>query len=126
MNAARHKIYTRKKGKPMRIMTLPPTDASLFLHVQRAHLHMILWKAADQPGPPTVDTEKFGWNVKDKTPSPAIAISPASPGLIGVIVVAGKQKAKPVAIQPVLVTKVKYLAVCTACVGVWMDVITLL
>ena len=86
MNAARHKIYTRKKGKPMRIMALPPTDANLFLHVQRAYLQMILWKVADQPGPPTIDIGKFGWNVKEKTSSPAIAtIPPAPPSLIDIL-----------------------------------------
>ena len=44
---------------------------------------MILWKAADQPGPPTVDIEKLGWSVKDKTSSPTITtIPPAPSGMI--------------------------------------------
>ena len=48
MTQARYNLYTRKQGKPMRIMSLPPTYLNLFLHVKRAHLQMILWKAADQ------------------------------------------------------------------------------
>ena len=36
MNEARHRIYTRKKGKPIRIMALPPTDDNLDFHVMRA------------------------------------------------------------------------------------------
>ena len=54
MTQARYNLYTRKRGKPMRIMSLPPTDLNLFLHVKRAHLQMLLWKAADQLGPPDV------------------------------------------------------------------------
>ena len=53
MTQARYNLYTRKQGKPMRIMSLPPTDLHLFLHVKRAHLQMILWKAADQLVPRT-------------------------------------------------------------------------
>ena len=54
MTQARYNLYTRKQGKPMRIMSLPPTDLNLFLHVKRAHyiLQMLLWKAADQLGDP--------------------------------------------------------------------------
>ena len=42
MTQARYNLYTRKQGKPMRIMSLPPTDLNLFLHVKRAHLQMLL------------------------------------------------------------------------------------
>ena len=52
MTEARYNLYTRKQGKPMRIMSLPPTDLNLFLHVKRTHLQMLLWKAADQLGDP--------------------------------------------------------------------------
>ena len=38
MTQARYNVYTRKQGTPMRIMSLPPTDLNLFLHVKRAHL----------------------------------------------------------------------------------------
>ena len=44
----------------MRIMTLPPTEANLYLYVRRAHLQMMLWKAAGQQGPPMVDITQLG------------------------------------------------------------------
>jgi len=86
MNVARYQIYSRKQGKPMRIMALPPTETNLFLHVRRAHLQMMLWKAADQQGPPHVDITRFRWEVNDGIPSPSFDTDPpAPPGLIDVI-----------------------------------------
>ncbi|CAH1783572.1 unnamed protein product [Owenia fusiformis] len=41
---ARYKIYSKKKGKPMRFMALPPTEMNLILHVLQAHLQVMLWK----------------------------------------------------------------------------------
>ena len=55
MSEARYRIYSRKKGKPMHIMEIPPTEANLYILVRRAHLQMMLWKAADQQGPPKMD-----------------------------------------------------------------------
>jgi len=43
MTEACYRIYSRKTGKPMRIMALPPIEANLYLHFRRAHLHMMLW-----------------------------------------------------------------------------------
>ena len=44
---------------------LPPTDANLQLHVLRAHLQMLLWKAADQRDPPeearNIANAKHNW-----------------------------------------------------------------
>ncbi len=34
-----YNIYTRKKGKPLRIMVLPPTEANLLLHMKRVGFH---------------------------------------------------------------------------------------
>ena len=34
------------------------------LHGRRAHLQVLLWKAADQPDPPAVDITLFGWDKK--------------------------------------------------------------
>ena len=86
MNTARYRLYTSKRGKPLRIMALPPTDANLLLHIQRAHLQMILWKAADQQGPPDVDMTHFGWKMKEGIPSPVFAdAAPAPPGLLDVL-----------------------------------------
>ena len=96
----------------MQIMALPPTNANPFLCVQQAHPQMILWKAADQPGPPSVDIERYGWSLKDGTPSPTIAANPpVPPGLIDALSIV---VAKPVAMQLVLVTRIKYLALCLA------------
>ena len=61
MTQARYNLYTRKQGKPMRIMSLPPTGLNLFLHLKRAHLQMLLWKAADQLGPQDVPITEYGW-----------------------------------------------------------------
>ena len=86
MNEARRRIYTRKKGKPIRIMALPPTDSNLDFHVMWAHLQMKLWKAADKQGPPNLDITKFGWTIKDGVPSPSFStVSPAPSGLIDVL-----------------------------------------
>ena len=46
MNDARAHIYRGHK-KPPPLKKRPPTDANLQLHVLRAHLQMLLWKAAD-------------------------------------------------------------------------------
>ncbi len=45
------------------IKAFPPTDAALDCHILRAHLQCMLWKAADQQGPPTVDVTKYGWSI---------------------------------------------------------------
>jgi len=47
MENARFKLFTKKK-KTTKIMALPPMSANLLLHVLRAHLQVMLWKAADQ------------------------------------------------------------------------------
>ena len=33
------------------------------LHVQRAHLQVLLWKAADKPDPRSVNITDYGWEV---------------------------------------------------------------
>ena len=54
--------FFRGRKKPQPLKTLQPTDANLQLHVLRIHLHMLLWKAADQRDPPeeTRDIANFG------------------------------------------------------------------
>ena len=59
MSEERYTIYSRKTGKPMRIMALPPTEANLYIHVRRAHLQMMLGKAVDQQGPAKVDITQW-------------------------------------------------------------------
>lgn len=39
---ARLQLYTRKRGKPIKTMALPPTSANLFLHILRVHHAVIL------------------------------------------------------------------------------------
>ena len=46
MNAARYEIY-RKRKNPLSLTSLPPTDTNLACHIRRAHLQMMLWKAAE-------------------------------------------------------------------------------
>ena len=48
----------------MRIMSMPATDLHLFLLVKHAHLHMLVWKAADQLGPPDVSISAYGWKIE--------------------------------------------------------------
>ena len=51
----------------MRIKSLPPTDLkNIFLHMKCAHLHLILWKAADQLGSPEVSISEYGWDLARK------------------------------------------------------------
>ena len=80
MSEARYRIYSRKTGKL--IKALPPTEAN----VRRAHLQMMLRKAAYQQGPPKVDITQFGWEVKGGITSACIDTGlPAPQGLIDVI-----------------------------------------
>ena len=82
MTQARYNVYTRKQGKPMRIMSLPPTDLNLFLHVKRSHLQMLLWKAADQLGPPDGSITEYGWEILDGLICPSIYSGPPGPPLL--------------------------------------------
>ena len=41
-NAVRYTIYTKKKGKPPLVKSLPPTNKNLLLHMLRAHHQTIL------------------------------------------------------------------------------------
>ena len=80
MNDARAHFYRgRKKHPPLK--KLPPTDANLQLHVLRAHLQMLLWKAADQHDPPEEagNIVNFGWSIEGSTVTPAISTEPVAP-----------------------------------------------
>ena len=78
MAQARYNMYSRKQGKPLHIMYLPPTDIHLYLHVQRAHLQMLLWKAAYQQGPPDVDILEYSRKNKKGILCPSIELSSGS------------------------------------------------
>ena len=79
MEEARYNLYTKTKAMP-RLRNLPPnTSTNLLLHVQRAHLQMALWKAADQHSPPDIDVSNFGWEMKAGVLSPCIDPGPTGP-----------------------------------------------
>ena len=86
LNQARYNIYKKKKTKP-NLKMLPPTDLNLLQHTLRAHLQVLLWKAADKHEPPeiTQDITTFGWSTKCGI-MPVIAQQPiAPPKLLDVI-----------------------------------------
>jgi hypothetical protein len=87
IESARFTLFTKKKKSP-KVMALPPTSANLLQHVMRAHLQVMLWKVADQQGPPneSADITNFGWEFQDSIAVPVIAQGdPAPPELIDVI-----------------------------------------
>ncbi len=55
--------------------------------MQRAHLQMLLWKAADKSDPPDVQLTDYGWDVKEhEYVMPAISREPPAPSkLVDVI-----------------------------------------
>ena len=75
-NAVRYTIYTKKKGKPPLVKSLPPTDKHLLLHMLRARHQTILWKAADKQVAPAIIITDFGWEMLISIPSPMIASGP--------------------------------------------------
>ena len=82
MTQARYNMYTRKQAKPLRIMLLPPTDTNLYLHVRRAHLQMLLWKAVVHQGPPDVYIADYGWKIDDGITCPSTDSGPPGPPLL--------------------------------------------
>ena len=50
--------------------------------VQRAHLQMLLWKAADQQGPPDVSIADYGWKIDDGITCPSNDSGPPGPRLL--------------------------------------------
>ncbi|KAK2175325.1 hypothetical protein NP493_722g02014 [Ridgeia piscesae] len=74
-----HSYRCHKKPPPLK--KLPPTDANLQLHVLRAHLQMILRKAADQRDPPEEarNIANFGWNIERSAITPAVSTAPVAP-----------------------------------------------
>ena len=69
--------YTETGGT---LKSLPPADANLALHVQRAHLQMLSWKVAEKSDPPDVQLTDYGWEVKEhERVMPAISRERAAP-----------------------------------------------
>ena len=76
------------QNKPPPLKKLPPTDSNLQLHVLRAHLQMMLWKAVDQRHPPvdSRDIRRFGWDVKEGgVVTPYVSNAPVAHGLLDVV-----------------------------------------
>ena len=80
MNDARGHFYRDHKKHPP-LKTFPPIDANLQLHVLRAHLQMLLWKAADQRDPPEEarNIANFGWNIEGSAITTAGSTAPVAP-----------------------------------------------
>ena len=94
IESASFTLYTRNRKSP-KVNSLPPTSPNLSLHVLRAHLQTMLWKAADQQSPPdeSMYITDFGWKIRDDDhpessdiPVPAVAErDPGPPQLSDVI-----------------------------------------
>ena len=59
------KIYQRCKSKMPPIKVLPPTLPNFALHMKRAHLHVMMWKAAPPTAAVAANISKVGWEVRD-------------------------------------------------------------
>ena len=92
MIQARYNMYTRKQAKPLRIMLLPPTDTNLYLHVRPAHLQMLLWKAADQQGPPDVYIADYGWKIDNGITCSSTDSGPPGPPLLMNVIAAAVER----------------------------------
>ena len=81
MNELRFQLFTFRKAKAPAIKNLPPTDEALEHHLMRAHLQTMIWRAADQQGPPAVSFEitNFGWKVLDGIPHPITTLANIAP-----------------------------------------------
>ena len=79
MSDMRYYIYTRKSGKPLKLMALTPTETNLFLPISRAHLQTVLAKSADKRTQPEFDITKYGWDIKDGISVPATSAAPPTP-----------------------------------------------
>ena len=83
--------YGRGKKSALKVLknNVPPTYSNQQLHVLRAHLQMMLWKAADQRHPPVNarDIRRFSWDVKEGgLGTPSVSSSPVAPdGLLDVV-----------------------------------------
>ena len=100
MNQARYRFYMTRKTPPQ-LKKLPPTDLNLMLHALRAHLQVLLWKAADKPAAPEIsqDIRQFGWDIIPKETGssvmPALARQPVVLPALSDIVSCGCASATP-------------------------------
>jgi hypothetical protein len=80
LQSARYSLFTKKKKSP-KVMALPPTSDNMLQHVLRAHLQIMLWKAAKQRSPPdeSANIANFGWEFNDDIPMPVIVRGDTAP-----------------------------------------------
>ena len=86
---ARFNIF-KKRTKPPQLKNLPPTEQNFIYHALRAHLQVMIWKAADKDGPPSLtrDLTEFGWSVGSAI-MPKISLQPMAPPMLMDIVSCG-------------------------------------
>ena len=56
------------KSKSPKIEALSPMDENLWYHMLRAHLQVMLWKAADEQSAPLLQITSFGWEIVNGVP----------------------------------------------------------
>ena len=78
MVGAMYNLYTKTKVKS-KLRNRPPNSTNLLLHVQRAHLQVTLWMAADQNSPSDMDMSNFGWEMNAGVLSQCIDPGPTGP-----------------------------------------------
>ena len=54
---------TAKCHVPPKLSSLPPTMSAFRFHCQRAHFQTDLWKTADMPSPPDLDSLQCEWEM---------------------------------------------------------------
>ena len=76
MESARFKLTKQPK-----VMALPPTSAKIMQHMLRAHLQVMLWKAAEWEGPTDEprDNTNVGWMFRYVIPVPVNVESDLTP-----------------------------------------------
>ena len=60
---ARYLLHTLKRGKHLKVMSLPPTTPNLFLHILQVDHAIMIGEAVDQQSPPHIHFAKFVWDI---------------------------------------------------------------
>ena len=90
MNDLRCSLFTKRKGIPPKLKTLPPTDDNLAFHVRRAHFQVMLWKAAAQ-GKHSVNIDAccYGWEKQNEKLIPVTSHNPPAPSAVMKVIACG-------------------------------------
>lgn len=79
MNGARHEISYKRKN-PAQLKSLPLTNNNLAFHIRRAHLQIMLWKAAAKASPPAVEITDYSWEADaNNNVMPVLSRDPIAP-----------------------------------------------